>query len=152
MRKIANAHELVGELERLLDYAGTYQPSRAKLAAELQALSERVASDVPKDLEDMLNTAVPKVKQMSASADLSDKKVMVALWGFLHGLFITWAQGSGPNYEAKERMKLFPSPPSDESKKWIKTVTDARMTTLIRKALKRHWPEALEASIEHGLK
>lgn len=43
MRKIANTAELQTELERLLDYAGSHQPSRAKLASELRDLSMRVA-------------------------------------------------------------------------------------------------------------
>lgn len=43
MRKIANTAELTGELERLLEYAGSFQPSRVMLADELRELSRRVA-------------------------------------------------------------------------------------------------------------
>jgi hypothetical protein len=53
MRKIANTTELQTELSRLLDYAGSYQPSRAVLASELNHLSYRMAADTaPQSLEE----------------------------------------------------------------------------------------------------
>jgi hypothetical protein len=45
MKKIANTTELQTELQRLLAYSQSELPSRAVLASELQALSERVAGD-----------------------------------------------------------------------------------------------------------
>ena len=43
MRRIANTTELVSELQRLLAVSGSNQPSRTKVAAELEELSARVA-------------------------------------------------------------------------------------------------------------
>lgn len=48
MRKIANTTELAGELQRILDYAGSVRPSRVKLAADLSSLAMRVAAKAPK--------------------------------------------------------------------------------------------------------
>lgn len=153
MRKIASPTELQLELRHILAYSQRERPSRIEIARFLYGLAERVASDVPKDVEALLDTAIPKLKQTHGSQiDFSDRDQMVDLWGFLHGLFVTWAQGSGPNYDARQRAKLFKDAPSDEAKKWIKSVTDSRMTTLIRKALKRHWPEAAQAAEAHKLK
>lgn len=43
MQKIAKPQELQAELQRLLAYASSEKPSRAKLSAELNALADRVA-------------------------------------------------------------------------------------------------------------
>lgn len=43
MRKIADPTELSMELERLLSYTSSKQPSRVRLASELRELSVRVA-------------------------------------------------------------------------------------------------------------
>ena len=45
MRRIANTIELRSELLRILGYAGTNKPSRARIAAELNRLSLRLAED-----------------------------------------------------------------------------------------------------------
>jgi len=47
MRRIANTTELTTELTRLLAYAGSYQPSRVKLAASLRSLALRTAAPKP---------------------------------------------------------------------------------------------------------
>jgi hypothetical protein len=44
MRKIANSSELQQELQKLLRYAQTANPSREKLASELQQLSRRLVA------------------------------------------------------------------------------------------------------------
>lgn len=48
MRKIASPQELQGELQKLLDFAGTEQPSRQALANDLRGLADRLAAyDTP---------------------------------------------------------------------------------------------------------
>lgn len=51
MYKIANTAELASELERLLQHARSYQPSRVRLAAELRGLAKRVANSALDDKE-----------------------------------------------------------------------------------------------------
>jgi hypothetical protein len=48
MHRIANTTELQSELRRLIAYAESPQPSRERLAAALNDLSERVAASPPK--------------------------------------------------------------------------------------------------------
>jgi phage gpG-like protein len=43
MRKIADTNELQSELRRLLAYAQSNQPSRARIASELRSISTRLA-------------------------------------------------------------------------------------------------------------
>jgi hypothetical protein len=66
MRKIANTTELTSELKRLLAYAGSHQPSRAKLASELRDLSMRVAvaksSRVASDADSVLDKVERQLK------------------------------------------------------------------------------------------
>ena len=45
MKKIASPAELQTELRRLLAYSQSEKPSRAKLAAEMRKLADRVAAD-----------------------------------------------------------------------------------------------------------
>jgi len=48
MRKIASPQDLQAELQRLLAYSQTEQPSREKIASELRGLAARVAKQGPK--------------------------------------------------------------------------------------------------------
>lgn len=58
MEKIAHPQELQAELRRLLAVCGEGQPSREKLAKELQALSQRVAVGVGGDASDAVANAM----------------------------------------------------------------------------------------------
>jgi thioredoxin-like negative regulator of GroEL len=79
MHKIASPRELQSEIHRLLVYAGSEKPSRVKLAAELRALADRVAStertasvDVLDYLVDQneLSDIYDKLSEDQQSADL----------------------------------------------------------------------------------
>ena len=75
MRKIANTHELAGELERILDYAGSVRPSRAVLASELNALSMKVATTSPSSLEKIYREIVEFGKSYKALEQKLDQAV-----------------------------------------------------------------------------
>ena len=70
MKKIANARDLQAELRRLLAYAESPNPSREKVAAELQELAVLVTAseeiNVPK-LDKLLDGVEDDVKQMRSS-------------------------------------------------------------------------------------
>jgi protoheme ferro-lyase len=53
MKKIASPQELTSELQRLLDYAKSRNPSREKLASELKTLADRVAAKIPDSALDL---------------------------------------------------------------------------------------------------
>ena len=120
-----------------------------ELIESLENLYESAAA--PSDLIAMLEYAIPVIKAEASDFDLSDRKDAVKVWGFLHGLITHW--GMGPAESAyKRQQKFFKNPPSEETSEWIRSVTDARYKTQIKKALKKKWPEASEWMLKHKMK
>lgn len=75
MRKIANTTELTSELQRLLDYAGSHQPSRVKLASRLQALSYRVAGSASPNIDKIIDKDIgSKIKTLSERINRAAEK------------------------------------------------------------------------------
>lgn len=81
MKKIANTQELTAELNRLLDYAGSHQPSREVLASELQKLSFRMGGTMNKTalygFHSHYKTAAERALAIAAH---TRKPVYVYLW------------------------------------------------------------------------
>jgi hypothetical protein len=118
------------------------------LIEQLESLTE--ASAAPRDVAEMLGHAVALVQNQAKGMDLSDRKQAVQVWGFLFGLLTYWEMGPDqPVY--KRNQKFFKKPPSEEAKSWLKGVVDKRRQTLIRKALKKEWPEASEWMTKHKM-
>lgn len=70
MKKIASPQDLRSELQGLLEYAQTEQPSRERIASELRGLAERVAAtEHDEDLEYVAKHA----KAMKESCDKIEK-------------------------------------------------------------------------------
>jgi hypothetical protein len=53
MEKIASPQELASEIQRLLKYTDGRNPSRKRLASELNALADRVAAKIPSNAMDL---------------------------------------------------------------------------------------------------
>lgn len=79
MRKIANTTELTSELERILDYAGSYQPSRVRLAAELGELSVRVAGVVHRTASSLGSHFRKSLKEIKAGRGISAAQTLAQL-------------------------------------------------------------------------
>lgn len=97
MRKIANTTELQGELQRLLEYTRTEQPSREKLAADLRVLAARLAPQSAK-----VAARVPHVTGGSATKE----KLIAALVLAANNIFDCRAE-TRPIYEALQDAKEF---------------------------------------------
>jgi hypothetical protein len=154
MHKIANSSELQTEILRVLAMAQKPNPSRTKLASELNNLADRVAAgSPPPEILKMLMGAVTEMKRRIPIEDIVNRKEAVGVWGSLFSVLHFWTlDTSNPNYSRnKDFFKSVPVP-SEESVKWLKSVNDARHGTLVKQALQKAWPEFKKLADEYNLK
>jgi len=60
MNKIASPKELVSELQSILEYSQTKNPSREKLAKDLSELANRVAGPISAKTAERIPTSLPE--------------------------------------------------------------------------------------------